>query len=78
MSNTNLTAALTKFANQDLNLARKNRIVAITGTKVGNVEVSYRDREYTVRSMTDGLVLVFGSAAYVREYLVSIYEVVTA
>lgn len=76
MSNTNLIQALTQIANQDLTVARKTSAVAVTGTKLGNLEVQYDNGVYSVYSMLDGSLLAQGKAKVAREFLVATYDVV--
>lgn len=80
MENKELQKALIRFANQDLGIARKDGHVAITQTKIGNVEIVYNrpTKRYFMNGLngegrlTDGM-----TKAQAVEKLVSIYDVVT-
>jgi hypothetical protein len=71
-----IKAQLIKFANQDLALARKTGAVAVTQTKLGNIEIQYENGVYTAYAMLNGDVLAQGKAQVARDLLVSIYDVV--
>lgn len=76
MSNTNLQQILIKAANQDLAIARKTGAVAVTGTKIGNIEVQYENGIYTVYAMINGQMLAQGKAKVARDLLIASYDVV--
>ena len=62
---------LKKFANQDLNLARKNGCITIAQTKIGNIDVEYNSARR--------LYILNGNAmkkADAIDYIVASYDVV--
>lgn len=74
MNNAILIQELTKFANQDLALARKNRKITVAQTKLGNLDVEFAAGAYTVSAT--GTVLAVGPAKVARAFLIATYDVV--
>lgn len=74
MSN-ELKKALTKIANQDLALARKNGRITVAQTRMGNVDVSYFGNDHYGLSAR-GEVLGDFTAEGARSYLINAYDVV--
>ena len=81
MSSTELTAALTRYANSDLRTARKHGEIIVAGTKRGNVTLSYNDetRTYLLTALNmktlESDVLAKGKAANARNALIALYVV---
>jgi hypothetical protein len=70
---------LSRFANQDLRAARREGYILIGQTKVGTVELAFREGAYILK--TTGLaskVLAQGKPAVVRPTLCGLYSVVEA
>lgn len=76
MNNATLIQNLTKFANQDLAVARKTGAVCVAQTKLGSLEVQYEKGVYTVYALLTGMKLAEGPARVARETLIASYDVV--
>jgi len=71
-----LKAALVKFANQDLAIARRKGSMTVCQTKLGNLAVSYENGAYAIHS--EGLnarCLLIGKASHARDFLVNSYDI---
>ncbi len=76
-----MKTALTKFANQDLAIARKDGEMVVTNTKHGNVTIGYKNGQYTIsqfNSAAVGSTHIFydGRKAGAVEFLINAYQVV--
>ncbi len=73
----NLNATLTKYANQDLSIARKNGAMTVTHTKLGTLHIEYANGVYkiTAQAGMQTMVVCEGKAADARALLVSSYDV---
>ena len=71
-----LKAALVKFANQDLAIARRKGSLIVAQTKLGNLDLSYENGSYTIHSQgLNARCLLVGKAGSARDFLVSSYNV---
>jgi len=79
MNNAMLQKALTKIANQDLALARKQGAITVAQTKLGNLHVEYSAGVYkiTAQAGMESMVVCEGKASDARDVLIASYDVVT-
>lgn len=48
---------LIKYANQDINLAKKQGHLAVCETKVGNVEITFNGQSFDIRNFNSGEII---------------------
>ncbi len=72
-----LNSELKKYAEKDLGLARRTGSLAITETKKGVLEVTYRDGQYMIVNFNNpSFAHYVGRKAGAVEFLVANYEVI--
>jgi hypothetical protein len=73
----NLKEMLIKQANKDLGIVRRTGAMAITQTKVGNLEVTYGNGQYMIVNFNNtNFAHYVGRKAGAVEFLVNNYEVI--
>jgi len=76
----NLQATLLKFANADMQKARKYGVIGISQTKLGNLEVTYdkASKLYTVTNWNNTAMVLLNpsDAATTRAFIANAYDVV--
>lgn len=71
----NLQTTLTKFAKQDIKIAKKSGIVCVTDTKEGNIEITFENETFTFSTLwTSNNLGQFSEKEAVKK-LASLYQV---
>jgi hypothetical protein len=74
-----LTAMLTKYANSDMTKARKYGVVGICQTKIGNLELTYdaTSKRYTVTNFNNTSIVLLNpaDAGTTRAFIAAAYDV---
>jgi len=76
-----LKTALTKYAAQDLTIARKDGEMVVTNTKQGNVTIGYKNGQYMISQFNSNAyqstqIIYNGRKAGALAWLVSNYQVI--